>query len=300
MPNFKGTSNISERSPSEYINANLISYIDYGLLEIQAYNNVQRPQSGIYPGDFSLLTHVRDMRFSSGQVWESQYKNFVYETGLGAIPISGVYVNNVFIPKNSGYYIDHKNGRVIFDTPISTSSSVSMNYSWKFADVNDGYNIPWLSRIDKYNNQIEKNLPSGEYRDRTVQLPTIAVETPPIVEQKRYELGSFSRRTFVESKVHILAKTPAIAKRLSDIIIDQNENCFRLFDADKIVRSGVYPLNPNGSVNPSGLSYPELISQYELTTGKIEDTDLDTFQKLDDNLFYSVVNVTTSFVLFKA
>jgi len=294
---FKGVEDISDKTPSEIVTENLISYFDYAFLKIKAYQDVRRPQSGIYGGNFSLLSYKDDKRFQSGQVWQSQYKNWVHETGVGAISISGVYVNNTFT--TSGYYIDYRNGRVIFNSPISSSSVVSAEYSYKIIEVNDGESIPWLSKIDLYKHQISKNFASGEYKDRLVSIPCFSIEVSPISNESPNELGSLSRRVENVAKIHILSDNKSFAKKLADIAIDQKENVILLYDLNKVLRSGVYPLSYNGSKNTSAIEYPDLVnSGYTLNNMQFSDTDFDTFQKLDDNLYYSVVNITTSFVLF--
>ncbi len=91
---------------------------------------------------------------SGAQVWQSPYKEWVYESGITlndspylsglAVPTvpSGIWVNNIFFPNTSGavsgasFEIDYINGRVIFTgAGIPTNSFVQANYAYRLFRV---------------------------------------------------------------------------------------------------------------------------------------------------------------------
>ena len=92
-----------------------------------------------------------DSRFSSGQAWEGFRKNWIWQSGVTYSPnplvgdddsnpgVSGVYVNDSYYSASTvgayAHYIDHFNGRVVFDSPIPTGSKVQAEFSYKWVNV---------------------------------------------------------------------------------------------------------------------------------------------------------------------
>ena len=140
MTSLKGVSNTNRPNVIENIRDNIITFLDWGLINAGGYFNVSAPSSGHYGGDAHVLRPVRDPRFTDGQVWEAYRSNFVWESGMGVgtpVSISGVFVDDAFSPRNSGHYIDYVNGRVVFDTAQTVSSTVKLYYSYKYERIFD-------------------------------------------------------------------------------------------------------------------------------------------------------------------
>jgi len=146
--NFRGNFSIGDVSITEAIEDNLISYIDWCFLQMGAFFNVEIPSSGAYGGNLNTLRPVDDPRYTDGQIWESYRQNWVWESGLQTstqpINISGVFINNTFLPRGSGYSIDYKHGQLIFDTPRSITSNVKLAYSHKWINVVGASEVPWF------------------------------------------------------------------------------------------------------------------------------------------------------------
>lgn len=310
---FRGVAggDIGKKTPSEILTDSLITYVDWGFLQAGAYFNVQIPTSGAYGGDFSSLRPVKDPRYTDGQVWESAHQNWIWESGLqtpnAPISISGVFIDGDFSLAGSGHYYDYPLGRVVFDTPIATSSEVKVEYSYKWINVNDGDAITWLSRPNykwsRVDSPFYSQAGSGDFSDlgdRTINLPSVSVQVPPISKTSGYELGSDSRYANNNISFHILTDNKGICQKLADILADHNQKTVFLFDSNKMVQSGVYPLDYRGMVREQALTYPQLVDAdaYRWNKIKFENAAAENIQRLSDSLYYCVVNASTSMVLF--
>ena len=120
--------NAQDSTLSNVLLDNFVYFYDWGFTDRGSYYNINIPQSGIYGGDRHKLRPVADPNYTSGQVWEGYRKNWVWETGITGsvnqpIQISGLFIGNDFRATGNvqnPYYIDYKNGRVVFDSAIST------------------------------------------------------------------------------------------------------------------------------------------------------------------------------------
>lgn len=115
----------------------LYNYIDNELLKAGAYTNIVSGQKNNKGKDLSLFYPVSDTTLfpSDGHVWQSAFHNFVYQSNIQNTPapsvISGVYIDGVFTPKGNNLHIDYMNGRIMLNSPISTSSIVQADFSYK-------------------------------------------------------------------------------------------------------------------------------------------------------------------------
>lgn len=174
---FKGVSNYSDSLTTQQLEANLISFLNWGFLSIGAFQNVIKtgdisyvtesdhtqiltedsqtildPRQinyavGAYGGEPAILRRVSDPNYLDGTVFEGFRKNWIWESNIEypyqPISISGVYVDGNFIPKNSSgqyaHYIDYPAGRVVFNTPVSGSPEISCEYSFRhiYVDLAD-------------------------------------------------------------------------------------------------------------------------------------------------------------------
>jgi len=118
------------------ITQSIYNVVQHKLLEAGAYFNVVKGQTDAQGNNISLLKKSIDQNLfnSQGYVWQSNFKNFVYESGVKNQPppivISGVYVNDVFQPKSDTCIVDHHNGRVIFPNGINVNSKVEANFAY--------------------------------------------------------------------------------------------------------------------------------------------------------------------------
>lgn len=315
--NFKGVTNIEQSSTNEIIEANLISYIDWAFLELGAFFNIQIPSSGAYGGNRHRLRSVIDPRYSNGQVWEGYRQDWVWESGLRQsaeqpIQISGVNVDDTFYPYGSGYYIDYKHGRVVFDTSISTTSNVNLEYSHKWISVVGAAEVPWFRNNQQRSFRVDDAnflANSGDWNDLAdtrLQLPLVAIEvTDNTYEGYQLGGGQWSRGQVI---LHVLSENDQITKRIANILSDQGESTIFVYDPDLMIEDDRYPLDYRGEKTANPLCYPDLIAAtgdggYR-TVNKVQHGKLRIFDshgqnhgQLTSSVYHSTVRWATEVVL---
>lgn len=309
---LKGFDSLNKFSYGQILEHNLINFLDWGFINKEGFYNVRIPQSGAYGGDYSRLRPVVDARFTNGKVWEAARLNWVWESGLEnrtPISISGVYVNNTFIPASGGtYYVDYPNGRVVFNTAISQSATVRVEHSYKWINVTSSQNVPWLRKVQPDSFRVDNTdflAGSGEYisyGQTRLQLPFVAVE---IVDgyYKGYELGG-SQLCYKVAKFYVVGED-SIVDRIADVISQQNEKTIYLYDSNEIVENNRAPLTYNGSIASGALTYPDMLTNYLYNNGVLHgkvsllNSKPQPAQQLTDNIIQRVVTITTEAVLTK-
>ena len=319
VTSFKGNENIGKTSMTEAVEANLISYIDWGFLELGASFNISIPSSGAFGGNRHQLRYVNDPRYTAGQVWEAYRQNWVWESGLShaseqPVSISGIFVNGDFIPRSSGYYIDYKNGQVVFDAAIATNSSVTLEYSHKWVNVVGANEVPWFRKGQTQSFRVDDtnfSVGSGNWSDLSetrLQLPLIAIEVTDKTHAG-YQLGGgqWSRSQVV---LHVLAENPQTTKRIASILSEQNESTIFMFDPDLMAENDKYPLDYRGELSSTPLCYPDLIAPTGdggfLYTNRVQNGKLrianvheQNFEPLTNNVYHSTVRWLTEAILPK-
>jgi len=269
---------------SEILLDNFVNFYDWGLLDAGGFYTIQVPQSGIYGGDRHKLRLVDTPNYNDGQVWEGYRQNWVWEgsgniSGVSQQPIdvSGVYVDGSFYSNDNAekpFYIDYKLGRVVFDSAISTSSDVQVEYSHKRVQVVPAEGIPWFRQLQTRSFRNDENfqvqssggwLHLGQSR---VQLPAVAVEVVPATSTKPYQLGG-GKWVNTDIVFYVMAETHWECVNLMDTIVQQDDRTIRLFDTTDVAASGAAPFTFDngrqreltGHAVPSGL-YPNLVDNY--------------------------------------
>lgn len=316
--NFKGYSNIGEPSVTEVIEDNIVEYINWGFLQLGAFFNIDIPSSGAYGGNRHRLRYVNDPRYTNGQVWEAYRQNWVWESGLSTseqpVAISGIFVDGSFLPKGSGYHINYKNGQVVFDTAIATTSNVQLEYSHKWINTVNASNIPWFRKGQTRSFRVDDSsyiVNSGVWNDlaeNRIQFPTVAVEMVGKVYQG-YQLGGYQyARTDVV--LHIIAEDHRTAKKLASVLAEQNESDIYLFDTGKMADDNRFPLDYRGEIASGALCYPNLVKptgdggfRYTSKThgGKmrIYEVQEQETDQLHENIYHSKVRWKTEVILHK-
>lgn len=280
VPDHIGEANISIQ-----LGNNLVSWMKHAFLEMGAWINVPTGTQGYYGADLSQLAPVKSPGYADYQVWQSFRKDWVYQSG-GAIsypsgdPIvcSGVYVGATFYPSSTtGAYahrVEFPAGRIVFlnsgaigSGAISGSSTIRAAYSYNFVQVSevdeDNFNrFQYMS--NRADNSQFLQFGSGswdtDWRNR-VQLPAIMVQLVPQATSKPLELGTLAAWEKQRCFFHIFAEDPVWCKQLRDILKNQHDRTIPIYDVNRVQRSGVYPLDVNGSLRASGLLYPQLVEE---------------------------------------
>ena len=277
---LKNVRGITETSPSQELVTNLQLFFDWALLQKYNFFNVSIPTSGSYGGNEHLLKCVDYPGYTDGSIWQSFRSNWVWESGIPSvqyqpISISGIYINNTF--QNSGYTIDYPNGRIILDTPISTSSTVSLEYSYRWLNVYTA-NQQFFRQLQfdsfRLDSEDWKLMGSGIYNvfsENRIQMPAVVIEATPNTKYKPLQLGNGQIRE-QELKFHIFTENLSDRNTVVDILSLQNNKALYMFDVDAAAQRDVMPLNYNGDRNvPSGLQYPSLIDAHTYKTIYLKD-----------------------------
>jgi hypothetical protein len=284
LSKFAGVVNYGDPLFSDTLESSINMFMQTAFLNIGAFTNVVAT-TGTYPSgvgshsaDPSKLRPSRDPRYVSGRSWEGVRSDWVWESGVDytsqPIQISGVYVNNVFLPTStsgvSGYKINYPEGKIIFDNPISTNSTVKCSHSYRNVKIASS-DTNWFQSVqfDSFRGDDIQFAQKGSgtwdvLSINRVQLPAIVLESLPSVSMKPYELGSINRTHYQDVFMHVLAETPWDRKQLHDIVCNQYQKRIVLINKKKLLQDNKYPLNFDGTLSTSGYNYEQIISNYSI------------------------------------
>ena len=319
---FKGVSNYSDTQFLTEIENNLKYYFDWAFLSIGAWTDVNIPTSSvspftdIYGGSQHILRGVNDDAYTDGQVWQTFKKDLVWESGVDYsdsnynpknIATSGVVVNGV-VANTGDYFINYPDGLVVFDTAISTSSEVKLEYSYRDVQIYVADNAEWWRelqftayRADKLHfTQDEK---SGDWSigsHNRIQLPAIVIEAVPKGSSKGFELGQGSSMLFDQDVIfHVLADDRLLRNKIVSILMVQNDKTIWMFDSDGISNSGIFPLDYRGE-RINGTLYPDLVapdpSGYRWAKSFLHNSVMSEVDAITPRLYEGTVRTTCQFL----
>lgn len=347
MPRLNKITHIGDSTISSLIQDNLVEFFDWGLMNIGGFSNISISTIGHYGGEKDKLRLVDDPRYNSGQVWESFRSNWVWQSGMSCStqpktltklkPDSTTYPNSIHTPGVSGvfidgnfqpvsgvgpykHYIDYPNGRVIFDAAISTTSEVTAEYSYKWANVTRA-NEDFFRQVQYRSERADGDFTlagSGDWSqlaETRLQLPAVGIEVVKSRSLEPYALGGLTHFVSTDVLFHVLADDDYERDKLLDVISLQEEKVLDIFDSDRIARSGVLPLDYRGMVNTvdragntiSPKMYPELIQasgdggyKYgNIKGGSItfKNSRVQLSEAISPNLYHGVVRVSTEVIM---
>lgn len=289
-------------SLTNVIRTNIISYLDWDFLDNGSYINVKIPSSGISGGIHHKLYPVTDPSYPSGKVWQGYRNNWVWESGLAVgspISISGLFLNNSFMPRGSGYNIDYRSGRIIFNNVIPVTSNVFIERSHKHITFQPSIGYPWFREIQKLSNQASspqlQNSSYGswaQFGNTRVQLPAVLVNVIPPRAFKPFELGG-GQYAYNDIIFTVLTETDSECVSIIDKISYNNDKLIYLYDIDQIAVANDFPLNINGGLNNNPKVYTRLVDIYSKWFCYIMDMGSATINELSPGLFMGTVKCTT-------
>lgn len=188
-----------------------------------------------------------------GQVWQSLFKNWVYQNPPTVNPsvvlnhwptaarASGVYIDGAFRLEADAVYphsIDHINGRVIFDSPITdfATKKIHADYTYKTVQI--------LS-LTEFNNQIRNGVLEQQYKTnpftagqlvypsgslKLAPLPIIFVENMGRTYDGGYQLGDRSLIARDELVCEIWALDESTRDNLIDLVSFQQRKSFPILN----------------------------------------------------------------------
>jgi hypothetical protein len=313
-PEFTGVINIGSTKLLNELENNYKSFLDWGFIKIGGFTNVEIPTSNISSFNLHVLKPTADKNQSNNTVWQAPRKDWIYETGVSfsgqsPINISGVYINSNFYPAPTGngtvgYKINYPEGKIIFNKAISPSSTVHLEYSYRNIQVYKTEEFPYWKEIqyrsleDKTGilNSDKGNFSIGsEYR---VQLPAIVIETIARSSHEPYQLASKDLIISQDLLLHVLADNPVDKNNIVDIIRIQKDRLIQLYKTDIVVKSGVYPLNYDGSKNINGQDYDIIVKNdaYKWKECFLKDVTISDINFTNMRMFGAVIRVTNEII----
>ena len=324
---LNGVDSIGKHLFMSQIENNMKSFLDWGLLNIGGFINVLRPQSNIYGNPISILKPTEDPSYTSGQVWQTMRKDWVWEDTVvfkntfdpppspspvpSVIPklITGIYINNTFydIATNNEtykYIVDYINSRIIFDNAIPTNTSVSMEYAYRWVQVYNYDNAKWWQQLQYKTDQNAKHfnqIYEGDFSVLTnnrIQLPAIVIETAARGTSSPFQLGTQSLIMRQDILLHIVAETMHDRNIIIDILRLQQDRTLDLYDINSITTNKTYPFNVNGTLNNNRLRYDQLIDNVNYTwkSGRLLNVVASDVQSFSPFLSESTVRMSVEII----
>lgn len=256
--------------PKAQVKANLELWLNNLFLSDGFYNNVVVGDTNIYGADVSTLIPTSDESYADNRVWRSPFLNWVHESGIippsgiqSPIIASGAWVNGTFYPKSSGapgynaafaHSIDYPNGRIIFDSPILSTSQVSASFSYKTIGVD------FVSTFENEQRQfyIETTYKDNPSQTGVISYPEAGTKTLPMVvidmtstSYEPYELGSASNLVELEGSFWIWARDSYMLDQIEDLVGGQEHSVIQAIDFN----TAPYPLDEVGDKNEAFTSF---------------------------------------------
>ena len=293
---FYGIDQISHANITDQLKNNLVSLVDYGLLSIGGFISVELNQPYIYGGSQSILRLCDDSRYAKGRVWEASRSNWIWEQNIEystqPINISGIYVNSSFIPNNNGYYIDYPRGRIVFDSAISITSTVSLEYSYKYYNVYSS-DIKWFRHL--MNNSFNVANPSfNQYGSGLWSIPSdirgqLPAVFPYVVDKRKFIPKQLGGGTFCVQDImfYCFAESASDRDKIIDILSTQKEKRIFFYDKNSMNAATGYPLNFNGKlINNQYKNYVDLVNTFLWADAVITETSIANINDEDAPTLY--------------
>ena len=310
---FYGVTSLNQNFYTSSVEDNLKSYINYNMLNIGGFVNVNVQTSGLYNNiTFDRLKPINAVGQDTNTIWQTPKRDWVWESDVSfnnSTPnaISGIYVNNTLYPAPSGsgaitYTLDYPNGSVIFNNPLSSATKIHMAYSYRWCQVIKSVDSEWklLQQLTyKPTDTTKTNLSNilGEHR---LQMPCIVIEPTPNTFDIPYELGSLKSYRNQDILLHVYSENLNDNNKIVDILRLQKDNNIVMYDIKKLISDNVYPLQYNGSINPSGLNYSEIINNSAFHWKKLYIKDINLIDQQKNtvsDLIWCMLRMTVEVIL---
>lgn len=308
---FKQVYNISDDYLLNILESNFKTYLDWGFLNVGGWFNVIGSGLPVQGGSGrNKLLRVDDPSFKKGAVWQSQRKDWVWESGFiyknqSPIPISGLYVDNTYIANTgNNFIVNYPEGKIILNNPpISPLASVYINYSYKYIQTYKAYNNPWFnivqySSFDTANKDIKRK-DDGDWNigsEHRIQLPAIVIEAITRGRNRPFEIGSKSLVIEQDVGFYILAENRNDRNRIIDILRLQQDDVIMLYDTNKLAKDEKYPLDHNGNLRANPLMYPLIVDQYPWRKCWIKNINIFEMDSIHPNMHRALVRATMEII----
>ena len=313
---------------SNQLEYNLAAFIDYGILYAGGFINVQANvgNTNVHGAEPDRLYPVNDPNYKNGQVWQTMRKNWVYETGIGGAglydgaysshgnttpyTITGIILNETGKISNTavGTYAhekDYKNGRIIFDTKIPTTTKLRLSYAYKWVQVYTYADAEWWQELQyatDENTSDHKTRDKGDFfvdPKNRVQLPAVVLEIVPRSSSSPYRLGDKSMVLDQDILIHIVADNYYDRNNITDMIRMQEDRVIKMYDINTVAKSGVYTYDIDGTLNSTRKDYSELVNldDYFYNTCRLKNMVVSSVESPNPDLFESTIRTTAEIII---
>lgn len=304
MTTFQHVSDIGDKLPIASIEDNIKSFLDWGFLNIGGFINVHIPSSGTPSAAPYQLKPMSNPAIPVNTVWSTQRKDWVYESGIsytggGPISISGIYINNTFVPGPTGnpthnFHINYPLGQITFSAPKSPNTDIKLNYSYRYIQVYKANESVWWKELQdmSYNPAKFNNSPDFSIlANNRVQLPAIIIETISRTYQTPYQLGTTENIITQDILLHVFTENPMQRNNIINILLLQKDKETFLYNLNKVIKNQVFGLNYRGEKNTNGLNYNQLVNNnnYRSNVFYIEDASVSELNQISTSLYNGIV-----------
>jgi hypothetical protein len=273
---FKGIENISQDLLLNIVEANFKMYFDWSFLNIGAWFDAETTNATLYGTNNPYrLIAVNDPAYTDGRVWQGIRKDWVWESsasysGTSPLQITSALINETTTVNKSGNFtINYPLGRVVFNTPLSVSSTVDVEHSYRFVQTHRASESPWFnilqySSFNTANADIQRT-EDGEWSigaNHRIQLPAIVIEPIPRSRSRPYEIGNSLLWLEQDIGFYVYAENKNDRNKLLDILRLQQDSTLQLYDTNALAQNEAYPLDYNGDIKAGALMYPNLVQTY--------------------------------------
>lgn len=311
---FKQVAHFGNSALMNKLEANLKVWLDWAFLCIGGWTDVSSPTVGAYGGDFSVLRRVDDPSFTAGTVYEAARKDWVWETGVNYVDVNSATKNPtspavIYVDASpvSPDYISYPMGRVVFSSPVASTSTVTASYSYRNVQVYIADAAPWWNELQYRSFRPDDNqftqLDDGSWAIGTnhrIQMPCIIIEAVPRAISRGYQLGDGAAWVEQDVLAHVLAETRRDRNDLVDYLRGQFDTVIWLFDNDLVAAAGDFPLDFRGEIVDSSQTYSALIDQnsgYRWESCRFNRTQVSEVEAINSRLYEGVVRLTCEVVL---
>lgn len=258
-------------------------FLDMHFLREGGFTNISSGTLFVDGSDMSVLlpdTKADDTLFgvSNGQVWQSAFRNWVYESGVPMdgtsvqsppFVASGVYIEGAFRSTTDpvfGHVCDFINGRIIFNSPKATTLKVHGKFSAR--DVRIGFEHQFNQQFQQ--GYLESKYTTNPLTSNQLVYPSGLAQPFPAIfievdgrDLKGYELGNRSAIITDEIKLHVWALDDLQRDNIVDILTSQWHKVLPIIDFNRA------PLPLSGILNtlsPEYVPYQEMLRNRELIT----------------------------------
>ncbi len=288
MSNLEGVVFYPQDSMEDIIISNLTEFLRQGLLEMGAYYNVGT--GNLIP----LVASGHNFQYYYGRKPQWIWEDFTPKsTGLvDPVSISGILVNGVFVStgtayNGTGYIIDYPRGRIVFDHPLPSGTSVAAPHSYPHVTI-----YPQDSEASrKIQDDYFTMQPSGNPTlSSKIYLPTILVGVEGQNTISGSQLGSRDKITDFTIQFDILANNNWDADKLKDILTNLENKSFYFYNSNIAPKN----FNSDGSLKSTAAIWSELSNDYPYR-GPVrfkEDARVSKFKRISTQLWHNRVRIS--------